>query len=112
MANRSVLIVDDSKIAGVALGRVLEQHGLTVELAESGQDCLDYLRRNIPPGAIFLDHMMPGMDGFDVLRAVKASAQTTAIPVIMYTSRDGQAYMGEAMALGAYAPPGPGKPAT
>ena len=102
MTNRTVLIVDDSKIAGVALGRVLEQHGLTVELAESGQDCLDYLRRNIPPGAIFLDHMMPGMDGFDVLRAVKANAQTTAIPIIMYTSRDGQAYMGEAMTLGAY----------
>jgi len=102
MTNRTVLIVDDSKIAGVALGRVLEQHGLTVELAESGQDCLDYLRRNIPPGAIFLDHMMPGMDGFDVLRAVKGNTQTTAIPIIMYTSRDGQAYMGEAMALGAY----------
>jgi len=50
---------------------------------------------------IFLDHMMPGMDGFETLTAVKGNARTAAIPVVMYTSREGDAYMGQALQLGA-----------
>jgi CheY-like chemotaxis protein len=50
---------------------------------------------------IFLDHMMLGMDGFETLTVLKRDPSTTTIPVVMYTSREGDAYMGQARARGA-----------
>jgi CheY-like chemotaxis protein len=95
------LIVDDSRTALVSLGRMLGAHGLRAEHAESGPEALDYLKHNAPPDVIFLDHMMPGMDGFETLAALKGDARTAAIPVVMYTSREGEAYIGQALAKGA-----------
>ena len=98
---RSALIVDDSRTALVALSRLLKEQGIAADMVESGPEALDYLRSN-SPGVIFLDHMMPGMDGFETLAAIKSSARTVAIPVVMYTSREGDAYMGQALVLGAF----------
>ena len=97
---RSALIVDDSRTALLALGRLLKGQGVVIDMVESGPEALDHLRSNTP-GVIFLDHMMPGMDGFETLTAVKGNARTAAIPVVMYTSREGDAYMGQALQLGA-----------
>lgn len=99
----SVLIVDDSRTALVMLARLLSARGLRVDTVESGTEALDYLRHNAAPDFIFLDHMMPGMDGFETLAAFKSDARTAAIPVVMYTSRDGDAYMGQALNQGAVA---------
>ncbi len=98
---RTALIVDDSRTAQAALSRLLKEHGIAADTAESGPEALDFLRSN-NPGVIFLDHMMPGMDGFETLAALKADARTAAIPVVMYTSREGDAYMGQALVLGAF----------
>jgi CheY-like chemotaxis protein len=98
---KRALVVDDSQLARITLRRLLEQRGLDVDTAESAGDALDFLRRNAPPGVIFLDHMMPGMDGFQTLSELKRNPVTAAIPVVMYTSREGQTYMGQARALGA-----------
>ena len=98
---RSALIVDDSRTALMALGRLLKGQGIATDMVESGPEALDYLRSNTP-GVIFLDHMMPGMDGFETLTALKANARTTSIPVVMYTSKEGDAYMGQALVLGAF----------
>jgi CheY-like chemotaxis protein len=98
---RTALIVDDSRTALAALGRLLKAQGISVDTAESGPEALDYLRTNAAPGVVFLDHMMPGMDGFQTLAALKADADTAAIPVVMYTSREGVAYMDQALAQGA-----------
>jgi CheY-like chemotaxis protein len=98
---RSALIVDDSRTALTALGRLLKAQGVAVDTVESGPEALDYLRHNAHPGVVFLDHMMPGMDGFETLGALKADARTVGIPVIMYTSKEGDAYMGQALAQGA-----------
>jgi CheY-like chemotaxis protein len=99
----SALVVDDSRVALVALSRMLGAYGFHVDNAESGPETLDYLRANIPPGVIFLDHMMPGMDGFETLAVLKRDPSTTMIPVVMYTSQEGDAYMGQARVLGAAA---------
>lgn len=108
---RSALIVDDSRVAAVTLKRMLEPHHLTVESAESGEEALDYLRSNVAPAVVFLDHMMPGMDGFQVLGLVKKDPRLATIPIVMYTSKEGEAYMGQALARGALAvlskPPNP-----
>jgi CheY-like chemotaxis protein len=48
-----------------------------------------------------MDHMMPGMDGFQAVKAIKANPATATIPVMMYTSKGGDLYLGQARALGA-----------
>ncbi len=98
---KSALVVDDSRVALAALSRMLKDHGLTVETAESGSEAIDYLRMNLYPSVIFLDHMMPGMDGFETLRALKGDPRTNKVPVVMYTSTEGESYMGQALAAGA-----------
>jgi CheY-like chemotaxis protein len=54
------------------------------------------------PDVIFMDHMMPGIDGFQALEAIKANPATATIPVMMYTSQEGELYVGQARALGAF----------
>jgi len=98
---RSALIVDDSRTALAALSRLLKAQGLNVDTVESGPEAIDTLRNNAHIGMVFLDHMMPGMDGFETLALLKRNPGTADIPVVMYTSREGDAYMGQALALGA-----------
>ena len=100
MSNRRALIVDDSKTARVTLKRMLEKHNLTVDTLESAQQALEYLIDNTPD-VIFMDHMMPGMDGFEAVEAIKGNPETATIPIMMYTSKEGDLYVSQARALGA-----------
>lgn len=97
---KTALIVDDSKSARVVLKRMLEVHELDVDTAESAEDALEYLNDN-RPDVIFMDHLMPGMDGFEALSAIKNNPDTATIPIMMYTSQKGELYVGQARALGA-----------
>jgi len=97
---KTALIVDDSKSARVVLKRLLETHDLTVDTAESAEYALVYLRDH-RPDVIFMDHMMPGMDGFEAVSAIKSNPDTATIPIMMYTSQEGELYVGQARALGA-----------
>jgi len=97
---KTALIVDDSKSARVVLKRMLETHGLEVDTAESAEEALVYLNSN-RPDVIFMDHMMPGMDGFEAVSAIKNNPDTATIPIMMYTSQQGELYVGQARALGA-----------
>ncbi len=97
---KCALIVDDSRTAREALARVLKQHQIRVETAESAEDALDTLS-GARPDVIFMDHLMPGMDGFQAVRAIKENPATATIPIMMYTSQAGELYVGQARALGA-----------
>src|SRR5512144_2767399 len=97
---KRALIVDDSRSARVILSRMLEQHGLVVDTAESAEQALEYLGQN-RPDVIFMDHLMPGMDGFQAVQAIKSDPQTATIPLMMYTSQEGELYVSQARALGA-----------
>lgn len=99
-SQKRALIVDDSRTAREALGRVLEQHDIKVEMAESAEQALDALGA-ARPDVIFMDHLMPGMDGFEAVRAIKENPATATIPIMMYTSQAGELYVGQARALGA-----------
>jgi len=99
-ASKSALIVDDSPTARRALGKVLERHRIAVETAGSAEEALDYLAE-ARPDVIFMDHLMPGMDGFQAVRAIKNNPATATIPIMMYTSQAGELYVGQARALGA-----------
>ena len=97
---KSALIVDDSRTARHLLGQMLLQHHIKVEMAESAEDAMDFLSKS-RPDVIFMDHMMPGMDGFQAVRAIKNNPATATIPIMMYTSQAGELYVGQARALGA-----------
>ena len=100
MAFKRALVVDDSKSARLSLKRSLEQHGLLVDLAESGEDCLTFLEDQLVD-VIFMDHVMPGMDGLEAVSAIKRNPRTATIPVMMYTTKEGEVYVSQARALGA-----------
>ncbi len=57
--------------------------------------------RDHTPDIIFLDHIMPGLDGFQVLQKIKGDRATRRIPVVMYTSQAAPQYTSEARSLGA-----------
>jgi CheY-like chemotaxis protein len=100
MDKKCALIVDDSRSARVVLRKLLEEHELDVATAESAEEALEYLTES-RPDVIFMDHMMPGMDGFEAVRAIKNNPETATIPIMMYTSQEGELYVGQARALGA-----------
>src|SRR6188472_159863 len=100
MSSKRALVVDDSKSARAFLSRILERHEITVDAAESAEAAIDYLTRH-RPDVIFMDHLMPGMDGFQAVQAIKNNPRTATIPILMYTSQEGELYLGQARALGA-----------
>jgi CheY-like chemotaxis protein len=100
MARKRALVVDDSKSARVILSRMLEKYDIEVDMAEAAEQAIEYLKNN-RPDAIFMDHLMPGMDGLQAVQAIKGNPQTAMIPIMMYTSQEGELYVGQARALGA-----------
>jgi CheY-like chemotaxis protein len=100
MGAKRALIVDDSKSARLFLARVLEKYDIDVDSAESAEAAIDYLTSN-RPDVIFMDHLMPGMDGLQAVQAIKNDPRTATIPIMMYTSQEGELYLGQARALGA-----------
>jgi len=100
MPSKRALIVDDSRSARAFLARLLERQGLEVDGVGSASEAYAYLRRQLPD-VLFLDHLMPEADGFDVLKVLKKDVRTRAIPVLMYTSQQGDDYLAQARTLGA-----------
>ncbi|MCP3848981.1 MAG: response regulator [Gammaproteobacteria bacterium] len=91
MTVKHVLVVDDSKSARFMLRKMLGKINLTADLAESGEEALVYLKDN-QPDAIFMDHMMPGLNGLETVEKIKNNPDKSSIPVVMYTSQDGEEY--------------------
>ncbi|MDR2214309.1 MAG: response regulator [Nevskiaceae bacterium] len=100
MSGKRALVVDDSRAARTFLSRLLGEQHLEVDTAETAEQAIDYLTRN-RPDVIFMDHQMPGMDGFQAVRIIKANPRTATIPILMFTSQEGELYMSQARALGA-----------
>jgi CheY-like chemotaxis protein len=83
----TILVVDDDPAVHDLMRRFLSKEGFWVETASSGEAGLALARR-LKPAAITLDVMMPGMDGWAVLTALKADPELAHIPVIMLTMVD------------------------
>jgi CheY-like chemotaxis protein len=97
---KTALVVDDSKLARYVLKEMLIDLSIKVETAESAEEALGSLSA-FRPDVIFMDHMMPGMDGFQAVQAIKNDPKTATIPILMYTSKDDGMYVSQARALGA-----------
>lgn len=94
-----IMVVDDDPDTVSILAHHLQREGYNAIAASSGVECLRIAREH-PLDLILLDLMMPGMDGFDVCRALKADPNTADIPIIMITARDDLDARSEGMRLG------------
>lgn len=81
----TILIVDDNPTNIKVLFDVLDASGFKISTAKSGESAIKRLERNIPD-LILLDVMMPGIDGFETCRRLKASELTKSIPIIFMTA--------------------------
>ena len=100
MSQNRALIVDDSRTAQARLKKMLARFDLEVDTVFSAEEAFGYLSYR-HPAVVFLDHHMEGMDGLNALKVIKSNPDTALIPVIMYTSEQGDVYVGQARALGA-----------
>ncbi|QIK37079.1 response regulator [Caldichromatium japonicum] len=97
-----ILLVDDSKSARYALRLQLQKHGIEVEIAESAEDAFAKLKSSLPD-VIFMDHLMPGLNGFEALDILRQDPHLAAIPVVMCTSQEEDEFAEQARAKGAFA---------
>jgi len=82
-----ILVVDDERAVRESLRRALELEGYEIELAGDGSEALQALKDDEPqPDAVILDVLMPGIDGLEVCRRLRAAGNS--IPVLMLTARD------------------------
>jgi len=81
-AGSQVLVVDDSPTIRAVLGKMLGQDGYTVLKAPDGETAVTMARSELPD-LIFLDIVLPGMSGFEVLRTLRRDPQTKATPIVM-----------------------------
>jgi len=85
--NSAVLLVEDDTETREIMARTLEKSGWTVSEAGNGQEALDIMA-SVQPRLILLDLMMPVMDGFGFLAAMRARPEWRHIPVIVVTAKD------------------------
>jgi two-component system response regulator MprA len=80
-----ILVVDDERAVRESLRRALELEGYQVDLAEDGEAALERVASHTAPDAMILDVLMPGIDGLEVCRRLRADANP--LPVLMLTAR-------------------------
>jgi CheY-like chemotaxis protein len=102
MAIKNALLVDDSKVARFALSKLLESRDMNVSMAGSAEEALEFLNSREHPDVIFMDHLMPGMNGVEATKAIKGNPDTAGIPIIMCTSQKSSSFTKEARNFGVY----------
>jgi PAS domain S-box-containing protein len=95
-----ILLADDNADMRRYIQRLLEEHGYEVESVSNGLKALRACREQ-PPDLVLTDVMMPGLDGFELLRELRADPATALLPVIMLSARAGEEARVEGMEAGA-----------
>ena len=83
---RTILVVEDEKDIRELVRFHLEQEGFTVREAESGEEALERVAAD-RPALVVLDIMLPGSDGLEVCRRLRATANTASLPIVMLTAK-------------------------
>ncbi len=94
-----VMVVDDSLTVRKITGRLLEREGYRVLTAKDGVDALEQMKE-ILPDVMLVDIEMPRMDGFDLSSRVREDARTSAIPIIIISSRTADKHRNRAQQIG------------
>ncbi|MDT4953900.1 MAG: hypothetical protein QOJ02_2038 [Acidobacteriota bacterium] len=87
LAGRKVLIVDDDVRNIFALTSALESHNMEVMHAENGQEGIDMLRETPGVEVVLMDIMMPGMDGYEAIQAIRQMEEFQQLPIIALTAK-------------------------
>jgi CheY-like chemotaxis protein len=87
LAGRKALVVDDDIRNVFAMTSALEMHGMTVLHADSGREAVEILKREGNVDLVLMDVMMPGLDGLDTIRMVRALQGYGAVPIIAVTAK-------------------------
>ncbi|MCP1675131.1 twitching motility two-component system response regulator PilH [Natronocella acetinitrilica] len=82
-----VLIVDDSPTETHVLRGMLEKHGYDVAVAETGESGIEIARKMVPD-VILMDIVMPGVNGFQATRKLSKDPATSAIPIVIISTKD------------------------
>src|SRR6266550_3234040 len=98
--NERIIVIDDNANDLQVIRRVLERSGYVVISARSGEEGIALASR-IAPDTFIVDYRMPGMDGFEVARRIKADPQLQTIPVLMLTGADAARTIAEGLNAGA-----------
>lgn len=96
----TILVVDDEALNIRILSSLLEPE-YRVRVANSGERALEVLERHAAPDLILLDIMMPGIDGLEVCRRIKANPRTRSVPIIFVTAITDSGSEEEGLSLGA-----------
>lgn len=87
MKTARILVIEDEERIRQFLQRGLGYQGYKIDLAAEGQEGLDLAAEN-PPDLILLDIMLPGIDGLEVCRRLRASSETAEVPILMLTAKE------------------------
>lgn len=96
----TVMVVDDSLTVRKITSRLLAREGYHVALAKDGVDALEQLLELVPD-VVISDIEMPRMDGFDLVRNIRADKRLGKLPIIMITSRTAEKHRRHALEIGA-----------
>ncbi|MGZ4780091.1 MAG: response regulator, partial [Thermoanaerobaculia bacterium] len=86
-AGKQILVVDDDVRNIFSLTSVLEQHGMNVAFAENGRDAIAKLEGAATTDLVLMDVMMPDMDGYETMRAIRQRPQFKSLPIIALTAK-------------------------
>jgi len=87
LAGKKVLIIDDDVRNIFALTSVLERYEMQILYAENGKDGIKVLRHNSDVNIILMDVMMPEMDGYETMRAIRKMRKFKSLPIISLTAK-------------------------
>ncbi len=82
-----ILLIEDNDAVIIQVKSAIESIGIPIDVAQDGQQGLNYIRHTIPKG-IILDLMMPNIDGFEVLESIRGRQETKDIPVLILTAKN------------------------
>jgi hypothetical protein len=87
LANKKILVVDDDIRNIFAMTSILEPHQVNVLSAETGRGAIEILQSTTDIDAVLMDIMMPDMDGYDTMRAIRKLAKFRSLPIIALTAK-------------------------
>jgi CheY-like chemotaxis protein len=87
LTGKRVLVVDDDVRNIFALSSVLERHGMDVVTASNGQEAVQRVEEDPEIALVLMDIMMPGMDGYDTMRAIRERPASRALPMVALTAK-------------------------
>jgi CheY-like chemotaxis protein len=86
LAGKEILVVDDDARNAFALSKLLADKGLKVRIAVNGQKALEMLDK-LPIDLVLMDIMLPGMDGYEITRRIRADERFRRLPVLALTAK-------------------------